>query len=144
MGRTIPRRASIWVAAAAMLCGAALSFAQDGSWVTKAPMPTPRVGSAAAVLGGSLYVVGGGNSTWPSLSEVESYDPETDAWATRSSIPVSMNGAGAGAIGGILFVVGGGTTNSNGGGQILGTLQAYNLRDPQPSAGGPARCRHTL
>ena len=34
-------------------------FAQNGTWTTKAPMPTARWGAAVSVVDGVLYVVGG-------------------------------------------------------------------------------------
>jgi hypothetical protein len=40
-----------------------------GRWVTKASMPTPRTEVAAAVLGGKIYVIGGGPRSGGSLSD---------------------------------------------------------------------------
>ncbi|HLY62574.1 MAG TPA: kelch repeat-containing protein [Terriglobia bacterium] len=124
-----------------LLVGCQILLGQGGTWTTEAPMPTPRAGSASGVVGGTLFVVGGGNSTWPSLSAVEAYDPVTNSWTTKAPIPTSVNGAAAGVVNGILYVVGGVTTGPSGGGLELNLVQAYNpksdiwsLRTPMPTA----------
>jgi N-acetylneuraminic acid mutarotase len=43
-------------------------------------MSTARFGSAAAVVDGKLYVMGGHGTDYESLSSVERYDPEENAW----------------------------------------------------------------
>jgi len=54
-----------------------------GIWITKAPMPTARYGSATAVINNKIYVFGGnyGNSA------AEVYTPATDSWEVISDIP---------------------------------------------------------
>jgi N-acetylneuraminic acid mutarotase len=99
--------------------------AQDGTWTTKAPMPAPRLGIAAGVANGVLYVVGE-QRNYPSTLPLEAYGPSTDSWANLAPAPVLVNGAGVGTIDGVLYFVGGMTTNQFGGGEILGLNQAYN------------------
>jgi N-acetylneuraminic acid mutarotase len=86
-------------------------------------MPTPRVAPAGGVLGGLIYVAGGG-SHGLSLSTVEAYDPRTNSWATRAPMPVPTGAAGAGVANGVLHVVGGLTTGASGG-SFLALDQAY-------------------
>ncbi|MBI3780157.1 MAG: hypothetical protein HY278_03735 [candidate division NC10 bacterium] len=90
------------------------TFAQ-GTWTTKAPMPTARVFLATGVINGHLYAVGGS----PGLTANEVYDPVTNTWAIKASAPTSRIEASAAGIAGKLYVVGGcinsdcriGTTN---------------------------------
>jgi N-acetylneuraminic acid mutarotase len=87
----------------------------SGTWTTAAPMPTARTMSAAGVINGLLYVVGGSDAAGSSTSKRanEAYDPATNTWATKAPDPIA-NGAGsgvafagAGVIAGKLYVVGG-------------------------------------
>jgi len=48
-------------------------------WTTKAPMSLGRGGAGVAVVGGSLYVIGGGWTGY--LAFNERYDPRTDTWS---------------------------------------------------------------
>jgi len=54
--------------------------AQDGTWTTKRPMPTPRAHLGVGEVNGILYTVGGYNQALPGISTsvVEAYDPATD------------------------------------------------------------------
>jgi N-acetylneuraminic acid mutarotase len=78
------------------------------SWTTVSPMPTARSGSAAGVINGILYVVGGWNDSGGILATVEAYDPVTDTWSTMDPMPTARNALGAGVIDGRLYVPGGG------------------------------------
>jgi N-acetylneuraminic acid mutarotase len=52
------------------------------SWSSRAPMPTARdPGSTGAVVGGKLYLTGGGSSV------VEAYDPATNTWSRGTDAP---------------------------------------------------------
>ena len=66
------------------------------SWSTKTPMPSgARNFSAAVVLRGKLYVVGGSDSdSKPVTSTVEMYNPDTDSWTSLPDYP-SADGKGA-------------------------------------------------
>ena len=112
--------AIIW---AAMLM-ATPAFAQ-GTWATKAPMPTARSATGAGVINGKLYVVGGcAASCLPSLATNEVYDSVTDTWATKAPMPFARNRLAAGVVNGILYAVGGCADNACG--SLLNTNQAYN------------------
>jgi adhesin/invasin len=102
------------------------------TWITKAPMPTPRAELAVAVANGILYAIGGAGEPTPCDSEpwrlcshmlgtVEAYDPATDTWTARTSMPTPRIIFGAAAANGIVYAVGGqGSGNS-----WLQTLEAY-------------------
>jgi N-acetylneuraminic acid mutarotase len=93
--------------------------ATDG-WRALAPMPTARGASAAAVVGGKFYVIGGAgpmpDATAPtlrprqpqrSLGTVEEYDPATNTWRARSPLPTPCNHMGAETVDGKIYVIGG-------------------------------------
>jgi hypothetical protein len=56
------------------LCSVEKCRAEDGTWVTCAPMSTSRYGFSAVALHGFIYCIGGyDGETW--LNSVERYDP---------------------------------------------------------------------
>ena len=87
-------------------------------WTTLAPMPTPRMGARAAVVGTRAYVVGGRNSSGGEVRVNEAYSFSTNRWVTRSplahgrdSLVVRVGGDGA------IYAIGGwgaGATATNG------------------------------
>ncbi|HET7694458.1 MAG TPA: kelch repeat-containing protein [Vicinamibacterales bacterium] len=108
-----------------------------GTWQTRAPMPTARVGSPHAVLDGKLYVASGccvdPLSVAPlRFTQLEIYDPQTDAWTTGAPIPIGVYAATAGTINGKIYVAGGQRQSGN-----IANLQMY---DPATNAWseGPA------
>jgi hypothetical protein len=76
-------------------------------WYGGAPLPTPRAGSAAAVLGGQGFVAGGLGADGPTR-RTEAYDRQTDGWTTVAPLPAPRTGAGAAVVGDALHVAGGG------------------------------------
>jgi N-acetylneuraminic acid mutarotase len=75
-----------------------------GVWLPLAPMPSARSGSAAVVLDGKIYVIGGRPPAGP---EFEMYDPATDTWTVLPNMPTPRNHIAAGVIDGKIYVVGG-------------------------------------
>src|SRR5580700_2020353 len=73
-----------------------------GSWTTRAPMPTARVGLAAVVVNNILYTVGGGSAVGGG-NKLEAYDPVTNTWTTKAPMPTARYGLAAGVINGILY-----------------------------------------
>lgn len=92
---------------------AASTFAFDPrtlEWTGRAPMPTARAGFAAAVVDGRFVVAGGeGNARDDSgvFSQVEAYDPVTDAWNLLVDMRTPRHGMGAAAWDGAMYVPGG-------------------------------------
>ena len=78
-------------------------------WTSGAPMKTPRVNCAAAVLNGMLYVLGGTSGGDPSntLSSVEIYDPKTGSWTSGPTMPTARFALGAAVMDGTLYAVAG-------------------------------------
>lgn len=79
-------------------------------WETRAPMPQPRGGLAAAAHRGKLYVFGG--EQWVPEQKVFAdswvYDPATDRWQALPAMPTARHGLGAATLGDRIHVVGGG------------------------------------
>jgi N-acetylneuraminic acid mutarotase len=82
---------------------------KSGAWITLAPMPEPRGGHAAAVLGGRLYCFGG-ESFGPdgrAHDEVFAYDSVADRWEVAPRMPMPLHGLGAVATEGRIHLLGG-------------------------------------
>ena len=56
------------------------------SWVEATPLPTPRSGTAGAVLDGRVLVFGGQEPAGV-FGKNEAYDPATDTWKEFVSLP---------------------------------------------------------
>ena len=76
-------------------------------WATKAPLPTARYYSAAAVLNNLLYVVGGSTKDTLAGRTVHAYNPNNNSWTTRASLPVGQWAPSAAVLNGVLYVAGG-------------------------------------
>ncbi len=94
----------------------------NDTWKPLAPMPTKRGSPVAAVVGGKIYVIGGGTispgAKEPSIhparphlavGTVEEYDPATNTWRARTPMPTPRNHSGIGVVGGKIYVIGGRT-----------------------------------
>jgi hypothetical protein len=83
-----------------------------------------RLGHAAVVLGGALYVIGG-HSGWTagSTASVERYDPDQNKWVAVAPMTVARNGAAAAVLNGRIVAAGG---YNNG----IGILQSCESYDP--------------
>ena len=87
----------------------AFSFA-TGSWQAGlAPLPTPRGGFAAAVLGDEILIIGGegGGSTF---GTVEAYKTTTNAWRTLKPMSTPRHGIQAAVCNGGVYIAAGGKT----------------------------------
>ncbi len=79
----------------------------EDSWLTKAEMPTGRLGLGVAVVNGKIYVIGGINANGY-LNTNEEYDPATDIWITKTSMPTPRAGFGIAVYHNKIYVIGGG------------------------------------
>ncbi|MCC7537453.1 MAG: hypothetical protein IT379_14615 [Deltaproteobacteria bacterium] len=83
-----------------------------GTWRSRARIPGPAEGTQGipgyAVVGGSVYLLGGFNES-PGLptARVSRYDAATDAWSARAALPTPRSAPGAFARGTIIYVLGG-------------------------------------
>ena len=80
---------------------------QQGSWETRAPLPTARSEVAVAEAGGKVYVLGGFASQTRSSALNQAYDPATDRWQELASMPRELDHVGAVGLDGIIYVIGG-------------------------------------
>jgi len=67
-----------------------IAYAQEDTWTTLAPMPTPREGLGLAVVNNKIYTIGGQTGRGFSdtvLDTNEMYDPATNTWTTLTPIP---------------------------------------------------------
>src|SRR5437773_3050353 len=99
------------------------------SWSLGSPAPLPARSEAAygdTTHAGFLYVIGGGNSGGV-LSDLQRYDPVTDAWTTLASMPTARAGAVAAVVDNNLFVIGGRLSAAGpcNGGPYLATVEKY-------------------
>ncbi|MCH9027051.1 MAG: hypothetical protein IIA05_08055 [Proteobacteria bacterium] len=86
------------------------SLAQ-GTWETKAPMPTPRGAHPAVAIGGKIYVIGVHDEV-PGLgfnvvSNLIVYDSAFDSWSPGTPQSAHLGGHGAAIIDGKIYVAGG-------------------------------------
>lgn len=102
------------------------------TWRERSPMPTPRNHTAAGVIGGKIYVVGGRVGAAfiglaSDISVVEEYDPATDKWgAPRARMPTARSALGAGVYGGKMYVAGGEYQDPH----MMATFRALEAYDP--------------
>ena len=96
---------------------------RSGSWVQKAPMPTPRSNLGVAVVDGKIYAIGGTtNSALLGLNKNEEYDPTTNTWTTKAPIPTARYEFSIATCQGKIYCIGG-LTNFNS--SDLATNEAY-------------------
>ena len=78
------------------------------TWTTKMPMPTARIGAAAAVVNGKIYVMGGFNQDyWSEDSIVEQYDIATNSWSRKSPMPTGRSWFKAVVLNNKIYALGG-------------------------------------
>ena len=80
------------------------------AWTSLTPMPTQREDHGAAVVGGSLFAVGGTNPSQTILAVTEKYAHSLDSWTTVKAVPSSrfcLADSAVRAIGTMLVVIGG-------------------------------------
>ena len=86
---------------------------ESNTWRARANMPTPRNHTAAGVVNGKIYVIGGrigaafvAAST--NLANVEAYDPASDTWSgPLAKMPTARSGLDVGVYNGRIIVAGG-------------------------------------
>src|ERR1019366_1487179 len=76
------------------------------TWSSGAPMPKSVGGSAAGVLNGQIYVIGGTHGT-AIVANNQIYNPSTNTWTTGTALPTAIAGASGAVVAGVLYVFGG-------------------------------------
>lgn len=73
------------------------------AWIQRADMFMPLSDFASALLGGKLYIAGGGN--WDrSIVYVDMYDPATDTWHGKTALPEPLAWPRGEAVNGKMYV----------------------------------------
>ena len=101
---------------AAFLLGAGLACASwvrsqrgapNGTWSTKAPLPTKRFEVGAATLGDKIYVIAGESNGIQATMLNTEYDPATNRWRELAPVPHVTSHPGVAAGNGKIYVLGG-------------------------------------
>jgi len=116
-GRFIGPRADIW----------SYRPATDTWNAALTPMPTARAGLAIAVVGNSIYAIGGrtstgGPCTGGPLATVERYHIASDTWTPVASLLAPRSDLAAATVGGKIYVFGG----CDAAGNFLADVDVYN------------------
>ncbi len=101
------------------------------SWATRAPIPTPRSGTASAVLDGRISVLGG--EGWLDdfggvFRTHEIYDPKANVWTRAARMSVPRHGFAVAAIGHKIYAVSG--VNNAGGAGTLAVITTNESFEP--------------
>jgi N-acetylneuraminic acid mutarotase len=70
-------------------------------------MPTSRGALAAEFINGTLYVVGGVDSSHNVVSTVEAYDPQFNKWTTKAPMPSPRHHLSSAVVDGKMYIIGG-------------------------------------
>ncbi|MEW6753607.1 MAG: FlgD immunoglobulin-like domain containing protein [Candidatus Latescibacterota bacterium] len=98
-------------ALSALVAMAVPGLAQEGIWVRRADLPTPRYCPSTCVVDGVIYAIGGGtygdlgtSGVWPT---VEAYDPALDTWTPRAPLQQPRLEVATAVFGGRIYAIGG-------------------------------------
>ena len=80
---------------------------KTGNWTEVAGMLIPRSGSAACVLNGYIYVVGGWHASTENTNKVERYDVARNLWEFVACMNERRYRPGVATLGGKMYVLGG-------------------------------------
>lgn len=95
----------------------------NNPWSSKPSLNTPRQRLGVGVVNGTLYAVGGSDSSFSPRNTVEAYNPDTDtAWTNKLSMAVARDELAVGVVNGKLYAVGGVGVNST----YPNTVEEYN------------------
>ena len=95
---------------------------QTNAWVSKAPMPTPRYYTGAAVIDSKIYVLGGLDSANHATPILEAFDPKTNTWTSKPMMPTPRAAMSVAVVDGVLYAIGGVTLGPD---EFFGVVEAY-------------------
>ncbi len=93
---------------------ASVGLAVEGTWATRADMPTGRWELSTCVVDGKIYAIGGAGPVYQALHTVEEYDPVTNTWTTKSEMPTVRQGLSTNVVNGRIYAIGGSASSSSG------------------------------
>lgn len=79
---------------------------QTQQWSMASPLPNPRGGHVAVVMGDKIHVFGGGNSV-STIADHSEYDPSTNAWRELAPLPRAEGSPAAAVVAEKIYVIGG-------------------------------------
>jgi N-acetylneuraminic acid mutarotase len=132
--------ARVGLCALAALIAATAAGAAPAQWRQHQELAAPRSEVAAALAGGSIYVVGGVAPDGQASARVDAYSPGTNRWRRVADMPAPAHHPMAAGYRGRLYVLGGYT----GAGQPLSTARVFangrwtalpNMPEPRAAAG---------
>jgi N-acetylneuraminic acid mutarotase len=85
----------------------------QGTWASRADMPTGRWEMATSVVDGRIYAVGGAGPIYQALRTVEVYNPATDTWTSKSDMPTARQGLTTSVVNERIYAIGGGSAYSS-------------------------------
>ncbi len=101
------------------------------TWASLPDLPTARSGGAGAVLGGKLYVLGGGLPFNTIYKTIERYDPVAARWEALADMPAEATGHRAVAVSDSLYVLGGFESSGNQRKGFVGITTVWKYTPPQ-------------
>jgi N-acetylneuraminic acid mutarotase len=117
---------------------------QSDSWKVGAPVPFNAGSSAAAVIGGRIYLAGGLAGA-EATGEAAVYDPATDTWQRIAPLPHPRHGAAGGTDGRRFFLFGGQGSGDRSAAGSAAEVQVYDpLADRWILSGGAVAAANRL
>jgi N-acetylneuraminic acid mutarotase len=120
-----------------------LASAQVGEssvWTIGSPMPRPTTEVAAAVLGDTIYIVGGYDEAGEGVGMVEVYNATSDTWMDGiAQLPVQLHHTSAASYQGKIYVAGGYTGDWTASDRLFiydPTTNEWTLGNPMPTPRG--------
>lgn len=117
-----------------ILCLSSLSIldvkAQENTWTTLAPMPTPRAYFGTAVVNGKIYAIGGSGNV------NEEYDPISDTWTQNNPMPTPRRSFAVAVFQNKIYCIGGKTSSGlTGANEVYVPLSdSWETKTPMPTA----------
>ncbi len=109
--------------AAGVFTPSAATFVLDGTtWQRLADQPVARGSATAEVIGGLIYVAGGGVAEPDSRTDLYVYDPASDTWAMRRPMPTSREHVASCVVAGRMIVLGGWQGNDK---HVVAAAESY-------------------
>ncbi|WP_247237823.1 PKD domain-containing protein [Telluribacter sp. SYSU D00476] len=107
-----------------------------GQWtVLPTNIPTPRAGTASAVLDGELLIIGGESSQPTAHKETEALNPTTNTWRRLADLQQGRHATQAIVNNGSIYIVAG--SGSQGGSPELNTQELFSKSGPTTPTGTP-------
>lgn len=97
------------------------------TWIQRAPAPSARWNPASVVLDGTIFVIGGQDSSRPytALKKVEAYDPVSDSWEIKAPMLTGRWGLVTAVVNDKIYAIGGRGGSFLGGHYAVDVVEEY-------------------